>query len=291
MTSLLQDIQDKLKRLNVLEYIIVINIAVFVIGFLISKTTNFMSSLYWLELPRSFSEFLLKPWTLITYGFTHYEFFHILFNLLVLYFVSRMMLNLFSSKMALSVYFLGIIAGGLAFLLVYNLLPSNILKPASALVGASAGVRALLIFICAYMPKTEVRVVFFNMKLWHLGIVVVALDLVGLFSLNQGGSIAHLGGSVLGYLYATQLQKGTDIGKWFQNVINWVTQFFQPGKKSPLKTVHKRYKKDVIAGHTTDDFKAFNKQKQIDIILDKISKSGYESLTEAEKAFLFKAKD
>jgi membrane associated rhomboid family serine protease len=291
MTSLLQDIQDKLKRLNVLEYIIVINIAVFVIGFLISKTTNFMSSLYWLELPRSFSEFLLKPWTLITYGFTHYEFFHILFNLLVLYFVSRMMLNLFSSKMALSVYFLGIIAGGLAFLLVYNLLPSNILKPASALVGASAGVRALLIFICAYMPKTEVRVVFFNMKLWHLGIVVVALDLVGLFSLNQGGSIAHLGGSVLGYLYATQLQKGTDIGKWFQNVINRVTQFFQPGKKSPLKTVHKRYKKDVIAGHTTDDFKAFNKQKQIDIILDKISKSGYESLTEAEKAFLFKAKD
>ncbi len=291
MTSLLQDIQDKLKRLNVLEYIIVINIAVFVIGFLISKTTNFMSSLYWLELPRSFSEFLLKHWTLITYGFTHYEFFHILFNLLVLYFVSRMMLNLFSSKMALSVYFLGIIAGGLAFLLVYNLLPSNILKPASALVGASAGVRALLIFICAYMPKTEVRVVFFNMKLWHLGIVVVALDLVGLFSLNQGGSIAHLGGSVLGYLYATQLQKGTDIGKWFQNVINRVTQFFQPGKKSPLKTVHKRYKKDVIAGHTTDDFKAFNKQKQIDIILDKISKSGYESLTEAEKAFLFKAKD
>lgn len=291
MTSLLQDIQDKLKRLKVLEYIIVINIAVFVIGFLISKTTNFMSSLYWLELPRSFSEFLLKPWTLITYGFTHYKFFHILFNLLVLYFVSRMMLNLFSSKMALSVYFLGIIAGGLAFLLVYNLLPSNILKPASALVGASAGVRALLIFICAYMPKTEVRVVFFNMKLWHLGIVVVALDLVGLFSLNQGGSIAHLGGSVLGYLYATQLQKGTDIGKWFQNVINRVTQFFQPGKKSPLKTVHKRYKKDVIAGHTTDDFKAFNKQKQIDIILDKISKSGYESLTEAEKAFLFKAKD
>ena len=244
MTSLLQDIQDKLKRLNVLEYIIVINIAVFVIGFLISKTTNFMSSLYWLELPRSFSEFLLKPWTLITYGFTHYEFFHILFNLLVLYFVARMLLNLFSSKMALSIYFLGIIAGGLAFLMVYNLLPQSILKPALALVGASAGVRALLIFICAYMPKTEVRVVFFNMKLWHLGVVVVALDVVGLFSLNQGGSIAHLGGSVLGYLYATQLQNGTDIGKWFQQLIDWVTQLFQTGKKSPLfytnlaKTAH-----------------------------------------------------
>jgi membrane associated rhomboid family serine protease len=291
MTSLLQDIQDKLKRLNVLEHIIVINIVVFVIGFLLSKIGNFTSSLYWLELPRSFSEFLLKPWTLITYGFTHYEFFHILFNLLVLYFVSRMMLNLFSSKMALSIYFLGIIAGGMAFLLVYNLLPQNLLNPASALVGASAGVRALLIFICAYMPKTEVRVVFFNMKLWHLGIVVVALDIIGLFSTNQGGSIAHLGGSLLGYAYATQLQNGTDIGKWFQEIIDWITQLFQPGKKSPLKTVHKRKRKDVIAGHTTDDFKAFNKQKQIDIILDKISKSGYESLTEAEKAFLFKAKD
>ena len=291
MTSLLQDIQDKLKRLNVLENIIVINIVVFVVGFLLSKIGNFKSSLYWLELPRSFSEFLTKPWTLITYGFTHYEFFHILFNLLVLYFVARMLLNLFSSKMALSIYFLGIIAGGLAFLMVYNLLPQSILKPASALVGASAAVRALLIFICAYMPKTEVRVVFFNMKLWHLGVVVVALDVVGLFSLNQGGSIAHLGGSVLGYLYATQLQNGTDIGKWFQQLIDWVTQLFQTGKKSPLKTVHKRHKKGVIAGHTTDDFKAFNKQKQIDVILDKISKSGYESLTEAEKAFLFKAKD
>ena len=291
MTSLLQDIQDKFKRLNVLEHIIVINSVVFIIGMLLSKIGNFHSSLYWLELPRSFSEFLIKPWTIITYGFTHYDFFHILFNLLVLYFVSRMMLNLFSSKIALSIYFLGIIAGGLAFLMVYNVLPQSILNPATALVGASAGVRALLIFICAYMPKMEVRVVFFNMKLWHLGVVVVALDVLGLFSTNQGGSVAHLGGSLLGYLYATQLQKGTDIGKWFQHIIDWVTQRFQPGKKSPLKTVHKRYKKDVIAGHTTDDFKAFNKQKQIDIILDKISKSGYESLTEAEKAFLFKAKD
>src|SRR5688572_13812596 len=148
MTSLVQDIQDKFKRLNVLEHIIVINVAVFIIGLLLSKIGNFTSSLYWLELPRSFSEFLTKPWTIITYGFTHYEFFHILFNLLVLYFVARMLLNLFSSKMALSIYFLGIIAGGLAFLMVYNLLPSAILKPASALVGASAGVRALLIFIC-----------------------------------------------------------------------------------------------------------------------------------------------
>src|SRR5690606_33187298 len=212
MTSLLQDIQDKFKRLNVLEHIIVINSVVFIIGMLLSKIGNFHSSLYWLELPRSFNEFLIKPWTIITYGFTHYDFFHILLNLLVLYFVSQMMLNLFSSKIALSIYFLGIIAGGLAFLMVYNVLPQSILNPVTGIVGASAGVRALLIFICAYMPKMEVRVVFFNMKLWHLGVVVVALDVLGLFSTNQGGSVAHLGGSLLGYLYATQLQKGTDIG-------------------------------------------------------------------------------
>lgn len=289
MTSLTQDLQDKLRHLNVLEKIIAINVVVFLLGLLLSL---FMggSSLYWLELPKDAAQFIYKPWSIITYGFTHYGLFHMAFNMLVLYFISRMMLNLFSPKLALNVYFLGIIMGGLSFLLIYNVVPDNVLKPVGALVGASAGVRALLIFLCAYMPQTEVRVIVFNVKLWHLGLALVVFDIIGLFGMNQGGHIAHLGGVALGYFYATQLTQGNDIGKGFERMMDWVSNLFKPSKKSPLRTVHKR-KSGSVAGHSKSEFKEFSKQKQIDLILDKISKSGYESLTEEEKAFLFKAKD
>lgn len=285
--SLSQDIQFKLKRLNALELIILINVVVFVIGFLMERVFGVDDSLYWLKLPSDFFDFLYKPWTIITYGFVHYGFFHILFNLLVLYFVSRIVLNLFKPKMALSIYFLGIIFGGLTFLLVYNVLPLQLLKPASSLVGASAGVRALLIFICAYMPNTEVRLAFWNIKLMYIGIALVVIDIIGLFSTNQGGSVAHLGGSLLGYVYAMQLAKGTDMGTGFQKLMDWIENLFTFKKQSPLKTVYKG-KSSTVAGHTKTEFKEFNKQKQIDLILDKISKSGYESLTKDEKEFLFK---
>lgn len=290
MKSLNYDLQEKLGTLNVLEKIIAINVVVFLVGLLLSLIVKSGGSLYWLELPKDAGDFLFKPWSIITYGFTHYGFLHILFNMMVLYFVSQMMLNLFSPKLTLNVYFLGIILGGLFFLFAYNVLPQNYLKPAGALVGASAGVRALLIFLCAYMPNTQVRLIVFNIKLWHLGVALVVFDVIGLFGSNQGGNIAHLGGVALGYFYATQLIKGNDIGKGFEKLMDRVANLFKGEKKSRLKTVHKR-KSNTVAGHNKSEFKEFSKQKQIDLILDKISKSGYESLTEEEKAFLFKAKD
>ncbi len=288
MSSLQQDILYKLKRLNALEKIIAINVVVFLVGFVLFRVFNVASPLAWFELPRNFYDALYKPWTIITYGFVHYGFLHILFNLIVLYYLSRLMHNLFSRKLILNIYFLGIISGGLAFLFVYNVLPKSMVNVVGALVGASAGVRALLIFLCAYMPKTEVRLIAFNVKLQYLGIALVVIDIIGLFSINQGGNVAHLGGSLLGYFYAVQLHKGTDIGKGFERFTDWVSGLFEPKKRSPLKTVYKG-KSTKVAGHTKTEFNEFNKQKQIDLILDKISKSGYESLTEAEKAFLFKA--
>ena len=290
MNSINQDIQEKLRHLNVLEKIIAVNVVVFVIGLLFSLIVDSGGSLYWLELPKDIEDFIFKPWSIITYGFTHYGLFHLLFNMLVLYYVSRMMLNLFSQKLTLNIYFLGVIMGGLFFMFAYNVLPQDLLKPVGALVGASAGVRALLIFLCAYMPNTEVRVVFFNIKLWHLGIALVVFDVIGLFGLNQGGNIAHLGGVALGYYYAKQLVKGHDIGKGFEKFTDRIADYFKSSKKSPLRTVHKR-KSNSVAGHSKSEFNEFSKQKQIDLILDKIGKSGYESLTEEEKAFLFKAKD
>jgi len=287
MTSLTQDIKGKISNLNVLEKIIAINLVVFVIGLI------FKNGFSWLELPSDFSDFILKPWSIVTYAFLHGDFWHIVFNMLWLYFIGRMFLNLFSAKMALNIYFLGAIFGGLLFMLCYTLLP-NVFDVNSRLVGASASVRALLIFICAYMPNQEVRFFTFSLKLWYIGVAIVILDILGLISGisdpiygNSGGYLAHLGGNLLGYYYAKQLLKGKDIGKGFEKLMDAIANMLKPSKKAPLKTVHKN--KSKVGGYTKGEFNQFNNQKKIDIILDKISKSGYDSLTAKEKEFLFKA--
>ena len=289
MTSLNYDIKDKLKRLNAFEKIIALNVIVYIIGWLVYLTQDLarQHSLKWLELPKDFFDFILKPWSIITYGFAHTDFWHIFFNMLVLYFVGRSFTNLFNVKLSLNVYVLGILFGGVLFMLVYALLPNSILKTAGPLIGASAGVRAALIFLCAYMPNREMHLGPVRIKLLYVGLVIVALDILGLFGNNAGGYVAHLGGNLLGYLYAVQLQKGTDIGKGFERFMDYVTSIFTKSKVSHLKTVHKSGKKRY-AGHTKEEFGEFNKQRKIDLILDKIGKSGYESLSKEEKEFLFK---
>ena len=289
MTSLNDDIRDKLRRLSVFEKIIGLNVLIFILAWILRLVRNLprnASSLSWLELPKDFFDFLLQPWGLITYGFTHYRFYHLLFNMLVLYFVARTMSNLFTKRQSLNIYFLGIIVGGFSYLAVCNLLPESMTRFVGPLVGASAGVRALLIFICAYMPYREARFFLINIKLWYIGVILVAFDIIGLFGPNFGGNVAHLGGNLLGYFYAVQLQKGKDIGEGFGRLMDRFSNLFSGGSK--LKTVHKTKKKSY-AGHNKEEFSQFNKQKKIDMILDKISKSGYDSLTKEEKEFLFKA--
>ncbi|WP_179346110.1 rhomboid family intramembrane serine protease [Winogradskyella ursingii] len=280
------DLKYKFNNFNTFEKIIVINIVVFIIGKLIAVFGRESDPLHYLKLPADFFDFILMPWTLITYGFTHYGFFHLLFNLLVLYYISRMLLNLFRPKMALNIYFLGIIVGGFAFLFVYNVLPSHLLVPTLGLIGASAGIRALIIFLGVYMPESEVRILMFNIKLKYIAIALIIFDLLGLFGLNQGGNIAHLGGALLGYFYAIKLQKGQDIGKGFESIMDTVASWFKP--KSKLKTVHKtKAKTSYNKPSNKKSSDVLDKQKKIDAILDKISKSGYESISAEEKKFLF----
>jgi len=295
MTSLSQDIKDKLSNLNVLEKIIVANVVIFIFGHILKLVLSLRkeTSLSWLELPSGFSTFVSRPWSIITYAFAHYDPLHILFNMLWLYFLGRMFLNLFSPKMALNIYFLGAISGGLLFMICYTLLP-KVFGYNHYLVGASGSVRALLIFLCAYMPNQDIRFFTFNLKLWYLGVAIIVIDLIGVYSGikdpihgNAGGNLAHLGGAILGYLYAKQLTKGTDIGKGFESFVDSITGFFKSSKKGPLKTVHKN--KSKVGGYTKADFNEFNNQKKIDVILDKISKSGYDSLTAEEKELLFRA--
>lgn len=285
--STFKDYKYKFNAFNAFEKIIAVNIIIFIIAALVKVFAKTSNALSFLKLPVDVVDFLFQPWSIITYGFLHYDFFHILFNLLILYYISRMLLNLFRPKMALSIYFLGIISGGLAFLLVYNVLPSEFLQTTGGLVGASAGIRALIIFLGVYMAETEVRVFVINVKLKYIAMILVALDVLGLFTMNQGGNVAHLGGALLGYLYATRLREGKDIGKGFEKLMDTVVGWFQT--KSTLKTVHKKKRKNEFAGKTKNEFNTFNKQKKIDLILDKISKSGYDSLTAEEKEFLFRS--
>ena len=283
-------LQYHFARLNIGEKLIAINVLVFILtGLSVALLgVSEQAILQWFELPKDFFDFLKRPWTVVTYSFFHGGLGHIFWNIIMLYFSGRIFMNLFDSQRFINVYFLGVILGGLIFLLSYNVFPT-LVNQNTALIGASAGVTAVLIFICAYIPNQEVRLIFFNVKLWYVGAFFVLMDLLQIPNGgNVGGRLAHLGGAFLGYIYARQLLNGKDIGDGFSKFLSGIAAAFKPKRqKPPLKTV---YKKNVPQQKkSTVDYDKAAKQRQIDTILDKISKSGYESLSKAEKDFLFKA--
>ena len=283
------------KTANISIRLIVINVVVFLgatISAWIFKTTPGVL-MEWFVLPTELSALVLQIWGIVTYSFLHFDFWHIFWNMLVLYWFGQFVLNLFTEKRFLTIYLLGAIAGGLLFVICYNIFP--VLSGSGAyLIGASAAVRAIMIFIAAYTPYAEVRLFIFNVKLWQIGVFVVLSDLIQMPSSgNAGGLIAHMGGAIFGYLYATQLKKGNDIGVGFEKFMDRVVTLFTPKKKkSPLRTVHKKKQaKTTVSAEkkTASSYVKTPNQKQIDAILDKIGKSGYESLTQEEKDFLFRA--
>lgn len=275
-------------RLSIAEKLIAVNVAVFILNLLLPFLLGFGKNAIsqWFELPVNLMTYVTQPWSIVTYSFFHADFLHVFWNMLLLYFSGRIFMNLFSARKLINVYFLGVILGGLLFVLSYNVFPV-FMGSNTALIGASAGVTAVLIFICAYIPNQVVRVIFFNVKLWQIGAFFVIIDLIQIPGSNSGGRLAHLGGALLGYVYARQLTKGKDIGEGFSKLLDALGAFFKPkDKKAPMKTV---YRKGKSAAKSKVDYDKENRQRKIDTILDKISKSGYESLSKAEKDFLFKA--
>ncbi|AIZ42080.1 MULTISPECIES: rhomboid family protein [Cellulophaga] len=275
-------------RLNIAEKLIVVNVALFIITRLVAVLfgTSVDALVHWFELPKDFGTFITQPWSIVTYAFFHGNLGHIFFNMIMLYFTGRIFMNLFGERKFINVYFLGAIFGGLLFMLSYNIFPA-LTGLNNSLIGASAAVMAVLIFVCTYTPNQEVRVIFFNIKLWHLGVTFIVIDLVFIGgNSNIGGRLSHLGGAFIGYLYASQLTKGRDIGAGFSRMLDSIQNLFTKEKKAPLKTVYRKPSSNLKTVAASDKEKH---QRQIDIILDKISKSGYESLSKAEKDFLFKA--
>jgi membrane associated rhomboid family serine protease len=279
---------SKFNQLSIVLKIIVINTLIFLIVYLGSFFFKLSPAtlVSWFVLPTSFLEIVFQPWSFVTYAFLHVGFWHLFWNMYLLYWFGLFTLNLFTSKRFLTIYLLGAINGGLFYVLAYNFFPvfNNI---SSNLMGASAAVLAIVIFIATYTPEAMVRIFTFRIKLWQIGLVMVLLDLLQLPSSgNAGGLIAHMGGAIFGYVYAIQLKKGNDIGIWFENLIDTLVNLFKSNKYKHFKQVHKTKQ---TATKKTKRNPTNNHQIKIDLILDKIGKSGYDSLTKAEKDFLFKA--
>lgn len=276
------------KTSSVVTKLIVINVFLFLFFYLIPFFFGIPQGQMaaWFVLPDDLSEFILQPWSVLSYGFLHFGFFHLLFNMLWLYWFGAIILNLFNSKRFLTVYLLGVIFGGLLYLLAYNFFP--VFEGSRAyLIGASGAVMAIIMFIATYTPNAEIRIIFFTVKLWQLALFLFLFDLIRLpASNNAGGLLAHVGGAIFGYLYARQLAKGNDIGIWFEKIMDWVANMFTPRKAKPFKKVHRTPSKG--AGPKASEDKSAH-QRKVDAILDKIGKSGYDSLTKEEKDFLFKA--
>lgn len=259
------------------------------LGFLFNSESNFFID--WLVFDKEPYELLFKPWSIVSYAFMHSGFLHILFNMILLYFSGRFFLDFFSPKRMLNYYFLGAISGALMFMLSYNLFPAFQGVGKSYLIGASASVMAILVGIATKAPNLSMR--FFligNVKLWHIAIVFVVLDIIQIPLGNAGGHLAHLGGALLGYFYTKQLDKGNDIGAGFEKFMDGIINYFSSigSKKPKMKTVHKN-KKNKKSNSSKNNIKKDEKQKKVDEILDKISKNGYDSLSKEEKDFLFNA--
>jgi len=289
--SLLRELQAKFKSSGIVQQLIYINVGIFILTILIGSfsglggqgKSTFIRD--WFMLQSSLDVVITRPWTLITFGFLHGSFLHILFNCLILFFFGRIFLDYFSPKQLLNFYLLGTVFGGITFMLAYNVFP--LFEGVNGyLLGASAGVNAIVIGIAAYIPNYQLNLRFIGyVKLWHIAAFYVILDLASLAGGNAGGHFAHLGGALFGYFYVQQAsnkQKSSRSGSGSSSIFDLFKK-----KQKPLKTVHRS--KTRTTARTVKNNKSENQQK-IDAILDKISKSGYDTLTKEEKEFLFKQK-
>jgi membrane associated rhomboid family serine protease len=284
------DIKYTFRNGSSLTRLIYINIAVFilitisaVIGFLLGNPVISDKALYLLSVPASLKELIIKPWTIITYMFVHKDIWHILFNMLWLYWFGTIFLEYLDQRKLVAVYLLGGLSGALVYILSFNIFPVfNGIVSESVAIGASASVMAIVISIAAYVPDYTVQLFLFGrIKIKYMALAIFVLTSVMDFSVNSGGKLAHIGGAVFGYLYIINLRQGRDISKRFNKVIDFFTSLIKPRKK--LKVTHKK----PVTEYEFNRIKA-EQQAHINNILDKISKGGYDSLTKEEKETLFK---
>lgn len=285
--SVIDEIKESFKRGSVLTRLIYINIGVFlavriihVFFFLLSREFTLMD---WLSLPANSQQLLKMPWTLITYMFLHFNFLHILFNVLWLYWIGKIFLFYFDEKKLLGVYLLGGLAGGLFFVLAYNFFPAftEVLGFAQ-LIGASASVLAIIAAVATYAPNHTINLLFIGqVKMKHLALFSIVLYVIGIASSNAGGNLAHIGGAAFGFIFALQYRKGHDWTWLITRFMDGIVRLSRP--KQRIKVTYRSNNNDLEYNRRKN-----LKQEEINRVLDKISKSGYDSLTKEEKELLFK---
>ena len=270
------ELKDKLKYslsvMGQLQKLIVINIIFFIIPLLLNTflwlfELKDISILDYFVVEADLMSLIFKPWSLITYGFLHGSFSHLFWNMIMLFYFGNILVNYFGDKRLLNVFFNGILFGGIIYIISYNLFPV-FTGVSSKMIGSSAGVMAILFYITSYNPNHTIRFFFVNIKLLYITVFLLVMDIIQIPVENSGGHIAHLGGALIGFLMFRSF-KGIDFVDIYTNL--------------NTKKNNKKIKRNKTFSGSNFD------QKKIDSILDKISESGYESLTKEEKNYLFKA--
>ena len=296
MASIITDLKENFRRGGTHVRLVYINVAVFLVAAvagIVLQLFNVFSAgcLPWFELPASFARFAVQPWSAVTYMFLHANLWHLLFNMLWLYWFGSIFLQFFSARHLRGLYLLAGLCGGLLYMLSYNVFPY--FRPEadySFLLGASASVLGIVAAAAYREPNYPIQLLLIGaIRLKYLALVVIGLDVLSITASNAGGHIAHLGGALAGLWWAVALNKGTDLTRWINRAADALSSLFRPRPRKPKMKVH------YGAGRTDRqkdyDYNARRKAEndEIDRILDKLRKSGYESLSTEEKKRLFEA--
>ncbi len=296
--SIIDHLKQQFKQGSVLLQLVYINVAVFLLlritGVILLLFNIDISAIFpYIEMPSAPYEFITHPWTLLTYMFVHYDVWHILFNMLWLYWFGQIFLMAFGEKQMVGLYIWGGIAGGLLYLLSYNLFPYFEGKQ-GLMCGASASIIAIVVATAFRMPDYKINLLFLGaISLKYIAIITIIIDLLSVTSANGGGHIAHLGGALLGYWFIARWEKGKDITAPINRIIDKIVTAFKPRPRVRIsRPSARRNSTQTSARPETDmEYRARKKREsdEIDAILDKIKQSGYTSLSAEEKKRLFEA--
>ena len=279
----------KIIAINLLAFVVLMVLRVFLtIG---GSESTYRTIISFFMMPAAIPQFLMQPWTIISYMFLHEGFLHIIFNLLFLYWFGLLVQEYLGSRKLVNLYILGGIAGGLLYMILYNIAPYFSDRVDGALMlGASAGVYAIVVAAATLRPDTEFQLILIGpVKIKYIAIFYVLVAFANSAGANAGGELAHLGGAALGFIYILQLNKGVDLGKPVQAVGVFFEKLFS--QKPNVKVTYRRDRESARKNPTksTSGTGSANRstQEEIDRILDKIADKGYDNLTKEEKRKLF----